>query len=95
MTFRSSSLSHLATSSLISVTFLFYVKSSTSLIIPFSVELKSIYTMAASASMQSIFLANSVVYGAGKKSSVRVNQLVPTLHRYPNMRVRSMAEVIN
>ncbi|PRQ36107.1 putative chlorophyll A-B binding protein [Rosa chinensis] len=48
--------------------------------------------MAASASMQSIFLTNSVAFGAGKKSSVRVNQLVPTLHRYPNMRVRSMAE---
>ncbi|KAK9930922.1 hypothetical protein M0R45_018224 [Rubus argutus] len=48
--------------------------------------------MAASASMQSILLANSVVYGAGKKSSVRINHLVPTLHRYPNMRVRSMAE---
>ncbi|XP_004296581.1 PREDICTED: early light-induced protein 1, chloroplastic-like [Fragaria vesca subsp. vesca] len=48
--------------------------------------------MAASASTQSIFLANSVAYGAGMRSSVRVNQLLPTLHRYPNMRVRSMAE---
>ncbi|XP_050373650.1 early light-induced protein 2, chloroplastic-like [Argentina anserina] len=48
--------------------------------------------MAASASMQSIFLANSIAYGAAKRSSVRGNQLVPTLHRYPNMRVRSMAE---
>ncbi|KAL6189588.1 hypothetical protein ACLB2K_040975 [Fragaria x ananassa] len=38
--------------------------------------------MAASASKQSIFLANSVAYGAGNRnSSVRVNQLVPTLHR--------------
>ncbi|KAL6180298.1 hypothetical protein ACLB2K_046962 [Fragaria x ananassa] len=43
--------------------------------------------------MQPILLANSVAYGAGKRnSSVRVNQLVPTLHRYPNMKVRSMAE---
>ncbi|KAI5347804.1 hypothetical protein L3X38_000691 [Prunus dulcis] len=42
--------------------------------------------MAASSSMQSIFLANSVAYGAGKIS-------VPALHRYsPPMRVRSMAK---
>ncbi|CAL8073792.1 unnamed protein product [Prunus armeniaca] len=52
--------------------------------------------MAASASMQSI-LANSVVYGAGKSGSVRVSHLVPakyapTSHRYPQLRVRSMAE---
>ncbi|BBG92384.1 hypothetical protein Prudu_000108 [Prunus dulcis] len=47
-------------------------------------------------SMQSI-LANSVVYGAGKSGSVRVSHLVPakyapTSHRYPQLRVRSMAE---
>ncbi|VVA20987.1 PREDICTED: early [Prunus dulcis] len=52
--------------------------------------------MAASASVQSL-LANSVAYGAGKSKSLRVNHLLPakyspTLHRYPNMRVRSMAE---
>ncbi|ONI26391.1 hypothetical protein PRUPE_1G021700 [Prunus persica] len=48
--------------------------------------------MAASSSMQSIFLANSVAYGAGKNKCVGVIS-VPALHRYsPPMRVRSMAK---
>ncbi|XP_061994679.1 early light-induced protein 1, chloroplastic-like [Rosa rugosa] len=48
--------------------------------------------MAASATMQSIFLANSVVYGAGQNRSSLPVQFAPTLRRYRNMRVRSMAE---
>ncbi|KAL6292070.1 hypothetical protein ACE6H2_000212 [Prunus campanulata] len=49
--------------------------------------------MAASASMQSIFVANnSVADGAGKNKSVQVNHLisVPALHMYSHMRVRPM-----
>lgn len=51
--------------------------------------------MAASSSMQSIFLASSVAHGAGKNKSVGVSHLVaPTLHGYPHMmRVSSMAKV--
>ncbi|VVA20989.1 PREDICTED: early [Prunus dulcis] len=50
--------------------------------------------MAASSSMQSIFLASSVAYGAGKNKSVGVSHLVaPTLQSYPQMmRVSSMAK---
>ncbi|PRQ36108.1 putative chlorophyll A-B binding protein [Rosa chinensis] len=48
--------------------------------------------MAASATMHSIFLANSVVYAAGKNRSSLPVQFAPTLRRYPNMRIRSMAE---
>ncbi|KAL6292069.1 hypothetical protein ACE6H2_000211 [Prunus campanulata] len=47
--------------------------------------------MAASSSMQSIFLANSVAYGAGKNKCVGVIS-VPAMHRYSSMRVRSMAK---
>ncbi|XP_021832860.1 early light-induced protein 1, chloroplastic-like [Prunus avium] len=47
--------------------------------------------MAASSSMQSIFLANSVAYGAGKNKCVGVIS-VPALHRYSPMRVPSMAK---
>ncbi|VVA20988.1 PREDICTED: early [Prunus dulcis] len=48
--------------------------------------------MAAASSMQSIFLANnSVAYGAGNNKSVGPFS-VPALHRYPNMRVRSMVK---
>ncbi|CAL8073800.1 unnamed protein product [Prunus armeniaca] len=49
---------------------------------------------ASSSSMQSIFLASSVAYGAGKNKSVGVSHLVaPTLHSYPHMmRVSSMAK---
>ncbi|BFG13956.1 hypothetical protein CerSpe_002310 [Prunus speciosa] len=47
--------------------------------------------MAASSSMQSIFLASSVAYGAGKNKSVGVSHLVaPTLPHM--MRVSSMAK---
>ncbi|ONI26390.1 hypothetical protein PRUPE_1G021600 [Prunus persica] len=50
--------------------------------------------MAASSSMQSIFLASSVAYGARKNKSVGVSHLVaPTLRSYPHMmRVSSMAK---
>ncbi|KAI5347803.1 hypothetical protein L3X38_000690 [Prunus dulcis] len=50
--------------------------------------------MAASSSMQSIFLASSVAYGARKNNSVGVSHLVaPTLRSYPHMmRVSSMAK---
>ncbi|XP_021832854.1 early light-induced protein 1, chloroplastic-like [Prunus avium] len=50
--------------------------------------------MAASSSMQSIFLASSVAYGAGKNKSVGASHLVaPTLYSYPHMmRVSSMAK---
>ncbi|XP_008224237.1 PREDICTED: early light-induced protein 1, chloroplastic-like isoform X1 [Prunus mume] len=48
--------------------------------------------MAASSSMQSIFLANNLVaYGARNNKSVGPFS-VPALHRYPNMKVRSMAK---
>ncbi|CAL2224876.1 unnamed protein product [Prunus armeniaca] len=49
---------------------------------------------ASSSSMQSIFLASSVAYGAGKNKSVGLSHLVaPTLHSYPHMmRVSSMAQ---